>query len=99
MRGNSVGQLFETIRVLVANGRYIIGQHAVERLDERSILEWQGVDGLDDGTLLIERPDASPNPAIEVRQSLADGTIVKAVWSHVISADVAKLITVHFFDR
>lgn len=84
---------------MVTNGRYVIGQHAAERLDERSILEWQVVDGLDDGLLLTERPDALPSPAVEVRQSLADGTNIKAVWSHVISADVAKLVTVHFFDR
>ncbi len=52
-----------------------------------------------DGSLIVERPEAVPNPAVEVRQTLADGTEVKAVWSHVISADVAKLVTVHFFDE
>ena len=94
-----VGRLFDTIRELVANGRYVVGQHAAERLDERGVLEWQVVDGLDDGTLIVERPAASPNPAIEVRETLADGTEVKAVWSHLIFSDVAKLVTVHFFDE
>ena len=94
-----MGQLFNTIRSLVASGRYVVGQHAAERLDERGVLEWQVVDGIDDGRLMIERPDASPNPAVEIRQTLADGTEVKAVWSHLISADVAKLVTVHFFDE
>jgi hypothetical protein len=70
-----------------------------ERLDERGVLEWQIVDGIDDGELIVERPDASPNPAVEVRQTLADGVEVKAVWSYLISADVAKLVTVHFFDE
>jgi hypothetical protein len=34
-----VPQLFETIRSLVAGGRYVVGQHAAERLDERGVLE------------------------------------------------------------
>lgn len=75
-----MGQLFETIRTLVANGRYVIGQHAAERLDERGVLEWQVVDGIGDGSLIVERPNASPNPAVEVRQLLADGSEIKAVW-------------------
>ena len=32
-------------------------------------------------------------------QVLADGTTVKAVWAHIASLDLAKLVTVHFFDR
>ena len=91
--------LFETIRRLVAEEKYLIGQHASERLDERGIMEWQAVAGLEDGILIVERPDASPNPAVEVRQMLPDGTEFKAVWSHLARSGVAKLVTVHFFDR
>jgi len=91
--------LLETIRALVLAGRYVVGQHAAERLEERGILEWQVVDGIESGVLLTEDPAALPNPAVEVRQSLADGTEVKAVWSHVIPVDIAKLVTVHFFDE
>jgi len=94
-----VGRLFETIRDLVAGGRFIVGEHAVERLDKRGVLEWQVVAGIEQGTLIVERADATPNPAVEVRQLLADGTEIKAVWSHIISLDVAKLVTVHFFDE
>jgi len=94
-----VGRLFETIRALVADGKYVVGQHAVERLEERGVLEWQVVDGIEDGSLIAERPDALPNPAVEVRQSLADGTDVKAVWSYIASLGMAKLVTVHFFDE
>jgi len=74
-----MGQLFETIRQLVAEEKYVIGQHASERLDERGIMEWQVVAGLDEGELLAERPEALPNPAVEVRESLPDGTEFKAV--------------------
>jgi hypothetical protein len=94
-----LGKLFDTIRTLVASGRYLVGEHATVRLDERGILEWQLVDGIDPGTPIVERPDALPNPAVEVRQVLADGTEIKAVWSHLISLDAAKRVTVHFFDE
>jgi hypothetical protein len=73
-----------------------VGQHAAGRLDERGILEWQVVDGVDNAVLLVERPNDLPNPAVETRQVLSDGTEVKVVWSRIISADIAKLVTVHF---
>ncbi len=91
--------LYDTIRRLVVEEKYIVGQHASERLEERGIMEWQAVEGLIDGILLAERPNASPNPAIEVREMLPDGTDFKAVWSYMAQAGVAKLVTVHFFNR
>jgi hypothetical protein len=62
-----MGLLCDTIRQLVTEEKYIIGKHAAERLEERGIMEWQVVAGLEDGELIAERPDALPNPAIEVR--------------------------------
>jgi Domain of unknown function (DUF4258) len=94
-----MGQLFDTIRQLIADEKYVVGQHAAERLEDRGIMEWQVVVGLEDGDLIAERPDARPNAAVEVRQSLADDTEFKAVWSHLHQSGVAKLVTVHFFDR
>jgi hypothetical protein len=94
-----MGMLFNNIRALVAENRYVVGEHASERLDERGIMEWQAVEGLHDGTLIAERPEAKPNPAIEVSELLPDGTEFKAVWSHLRQANVAKLVTVHFFER
>lgn len=94
-----MGRLFETIRHLVLSERYVVGQHASERLEERGILEWQVIAGFDEGEWIAERPDARPNPAVEVRVTLADGTPVKSVWSHLRQAGVAKLVTVHFFDE
>ncbi|HKB04048.1 MAG TPA: hypothetical protein VKD90_17630 [Gemmataceae bacterium] len=49
-----MGQLFDRIRQLVANEKYLVGQHASERLEERGIMEWQVVAGLDDGELDLE---------------------------------------------
>jgi hypothetical protein len=94
-----MGQLFDLIRDHVDEDKYVIGKHAAERLEERGILEWQAVTGLAAGILLIERPDATPNPAVEVREALPDGTEFKAVWSLLPQSGVAKLVTVHFFDR
>jgi hypothetical protein len=75
---------------------YVIGEHAAERLEERGIMEWQAVEGLKDSELIKERPDAEPNPVIEVSELLPDGTEFKAVWSHLGRANVAKLVAVHF---
>jgi hypothetical protein len=67
-------------------------------LEERGIMEWQAVAGFEDAELIVERDDARPNTAVEVRESLPDGTELKAVWSHLQQSGVAKLATVHFFD-
>ncbi len=94
-----MGNLFETIRRLVEEEKYVVGEHAVQRLEERGILEWQAVFGLEDAELMLERPDDKPNPAVEVRERLPDGTEFRAVWSHLRRSGVAKLVTVHFFDE
>ena len=41
-------------------------------------MEWQVAAGLEDGEMIAERPDAAPNPAVEVRESLPDGTEFKS---------------------
>jgi hypothetical protein len=94
-----MGQLFDSIRSLVLRGRYVVGEHAVERLEERGILEWQVVDGIESGVLMLERPKDLPNPSVEVQQLLADGTAIKTIWSHLVNADFAKLVTVYYLDK
>lgn len=94
-----MGQLFDKIRQLVADEKYLVGLHASERLEERGIMEWQVVAGLEDGELVLERPGDKPNPAVEVREILPDGIEFKAIWSYLASSDVTKLVTVHFFDE
>jgi hypothetical protein len=94
-----MGQLFENVRRLVRADKYLVGEHASERLEERGILEWQAVAGLEDVVLIVERVDATPNPAVEVQETLPDGSEFKAVWSHLRASGVAKLVTDHFFDE
>lgn len=94
-----MGELFSTIQHLVAEEKYVVGEHAAERLEERGIMEWQAAAAVQDGELLTEKPKAKPNPTVAVRESLPDGTEFKAVWSLLRQSGVAKLVTVHFFDR
>ena len=94
-----MGKLFAVIRQLVAADTYIVGQHAADRLVERGILEWQVVGGLQDGELFRERPTVQPNSMLEVIEVLPDGTEFQAVGSHLRQSNVAKLVTVYFFDE
>ena len=91
-----MAELFDSIQRLVAQDRYVVGQHASERLEERGIMEWQVVAELAHGHLIAEKPDAKPHPAIEVSGTMPDGASFKAIWSHLPKTDVAKLVTVHF---
>jgi hypothetical protein len=93
-----MGQLFAKIRKLVASGKYVVSEHAVERLEERGILEWQVVYAIEDGELMAERSNDKPHPVVEVNEVLADGSQVKAVWSLLAQSGVAKLVTVHYID-
>jgi hypothetical protein len=71
--GMPMGQLWDLIRRLVAEVNYVVGDHASERLEEGGIMEWQAVVGLEDGELIAERPVASPNPAVEVKETCRTG--------------------------
>lgn len=88
--------LFQKIRSLVSAERYVVGQHASERLEERGFLEWQAVAGLDEGQCLRVDERSVPNPTVVVVEELPDGTEFHAVWSYLASIDVAKLVTVYF---
>ena len=48
-----MGQLFNTIQQLVTDEKYVVGEHASERLEERGIMEWQAVAALADGELIV----------------------------------------------
>jgi len=62
-------------------------------------MDWQAVAGMDDGLCIVENPNREPNPTIEVEETMPDGTEFKAVWAYLKTSDVAKLVTVHFFDE
>ena len=94
-----MGRLHERIRRAVREARYLFSDHADNALRERGVTHWQIIDGVETSRLLSERPQTKPNPTVELEQLLPDGAACKAVWAHVSALDVAKLVTVHFFDR
>jgi hypothetical protein len=93
-----MGKLWDQIRDAVRDERFLVGWHADERCEERSVTEWQLIAGLDDAELIRERPASKPNPSVVVRQVLEDGTEVEVIWSWLAATRRAKLVTVYFRD-
>jgi hypothetical protein len=91
----TVPQLFDEICRLVAEGHYLIGDHAWERLLERGIMEWQVIAGMAEARLITERRLARPNPIVEMQLPLPNGDDCKVVWSLLRREGVAKLVTAH----
>jgi hypothetical protein len=91
--------LFDAIHQAVGNGRYVVSIHADLRLRERHIEAWQVEAAMPDALLLRERPHTQPNPGIEAKIMLPDGTSAKVIWAWLERAQAAKIVSVHFFDR
>ena len=91
--------LFDQIKQAIESGRYVVGIHADLRLRERQIEMWQVEAAMADGKLIRERPNSEPNPSVETEILLPDGTSAKVIWSWLIRAQAAKLVSVHFYDR
>jgi hypothetical protein len=94
-----VPQLFVTICRLVAEGHYLIGEHAWERLLERGIMEWQIIAGMPEARLITERRLARPNPVVEMQVPLPNGEDCKVVWSLLRHEGIAKLVTAHLLGE
>ena len=93
-----MGRWYERIRKAIKEERVVFSLHAENQLASRGVVRWQAVAGFEEAQLVSERPEAKPNPKIQVRQSLPDGTDVLAVWSYVRSIRTAKLVTLYFED-
>jgi hypothetical protein len=91
-----MGKLFDQICKAVKEDRFVVGWHADEKCEEREVTDWQIIAGLEDATLVRERPRSKPNPSIVVKQELADGTEVEVIWSWLSDTRRAKLVTVYF---
>jgi hypothetical protein len=94
-----MGKLADTVRTLIEEGRYLISEHASDRIAERGFIEWQVVDGSTQGKALRERPRNRPHPAVEFQCLLPDGSEFKAVWCLLRQSRIAKLVTVHYRDE
>lgn len=95
----NVGEVHSKILTAVRDDRVYISAHAVLRMRQRRILLWQITTGTLDGRLLVERPEALPNPTAEIEILLPDGVNAKAVWSWLGGIAFAKLVTIHFLER
>ena len=90
-----MGRLFDQIREAIGEGRYLVSLHADERCEERGVTAWQLVADFEQAELVRERPGSQPNPSVIVRQILADGSEVEAIWGWLSQTRRAKLITVY----
>ena len=88
--------LFDRIREAVREERFLVSWHADERCEGRSITAWQIAVGLDDARLVQAWPHSQPNPTVVVRQLLADGSEVEAVWAWLPASRRAMLVTVYW---
>ena len=93
-----MGKLLDRIRRAVNDERFVVSWHADERCEEREVAVWQVVAALDDAELVRERPQSKPLPSVVVRQKLADGSEVEAIWAWMSRSGRAKLVTVYFRD-
>jgi hypothetical protein len=93
-----VGKLLDNIVAAVRADRFVVSWHADERCEERGVTAWQLVDGVAAATVVRERPRSKPNPSVVVRQQLADGSDVEAIWAWLADSGRAMLVTVYFTD-
>jgi hypothetical protein len=76
-----MGILIGKIRRAVEEDRFAVSEHADEQMRERRIVPWQVVSGISTAKLVAERPDAWPNPVVEVEQLLPDGAPITVIWA------------------
>lgn len=99
VRLSDMASLFPRLQAALGGDRVAVSAHAAVRMRQRRVLLWQVIAGTLDGAALRERPEAEPNPTIEVEIVLPDGARAKAVWAFLAESDFANLVTIHFFDR
>jgi len=93
-----MGKLFDKIRSAVREERFLVSWHADERCEEREVTVWQVVAGMEDARLERERPASRPHPSIVVREDLADGSEIEAIWAWLPERQRAMLVTVYFVE-
>jgi hypothetical protein len=91
-----VPPLARSILSSIEQGRYLVTDHADERLRERGILLWQVLEGVGRPICTFDDPGATPFPKSEIDFYLVDGTRVRSVWSWSRASGTARLVTIHF---
>ena len=68
------------IKVLVANGQFLISDHGLDELAEDAIFGSEAVAGVADALVLEDYPEAFKGPSILVLQHDSDGRPLHVVW-------------------
>lgn len=93
-----MGKLLDNIVSAIRADNFVVSWQADERCEEIGITAWQLVAKIDDADLVRERPRSKPNPSVVLRQVLADGSGVEAIWAWLAESKRAMLVTVYFRD-
>ena len=93
-----MARLLDKILAAVQADRFVVSWHADERCEERGVSAWQLVAGINEATLVRERPRSKPNPSVILEQQLSDGSEVEAIWAWLAESKRAMLVTVYFRD-
>ena len=93
-----MGKLLHNILAAIEADRFIVSWHADEQCEERGVTPWQLAAEIEGAELVRERPRSKPNPSVVLRQELADGSEVEAIWAWLTETKRAKLVTVFFRD-
>jgi hypothetical protein len=88
----------DLIQDAVRAGRFVVSQHAQQRLRQRRVQLWQVEAGVDTWTVLEVRPQDLPNPSIVCEQVLPDGTTITVIWAWDVTNSWALLVTVYFLN-
>jgi hypothetical protein len=91
-----VAKLLDDIVAAVRGERFLVSWHADERCEERGVAAWQLAADIETARLVRERPRSKPHPSVVLRQELADGSEVEAIWSWLAESRRAMLVTVYF---
>lgn len=91
-----MSSLWNQIKEAVRSERWAVSNHAAIRLRQRRVKSWQVVAGLEELMIVRVREDAVPNPVVEARFTLPDGTDCECVWAWVERDRAALLVTVYF---
>ncbi|HEX8322728.1 MAG TPA: DUF4258 domain-containing protein [Tepidisphaeraceae bacterium] len=91
-----MSRLWQAIRDAIVEERYLISFHADERCEERGMSSWQLAAEVEAAELWRERPSSQPHASVILRQALASGEAVFAIWAWLPIESKALLVTVYF---
>lgn len=94
-----MSQTFDSIRVLVAEGRVRISEHGYDELAADGLLARELVEGVEAAEVIEDYPHYAKGPCVLVLERARDGRPVHAVWGLAAGhTNPAVLITAYLPD-